>query len=360
MAPAISFEKRFGGANCAVDYANTRRLISNILPMPQDSDTLEEMSDKLRNIAALVEQGGSAAVATGFKTVPHKSGDYEKVGRIRMTAMEKEQYESWIEGIRVPDFDWAANKREIPAGKGNAERYTRLAKAMNIMYVRDDVTAEHASWLTENWAYALPLVNALDKVQQARHEHERQPADRSPPPRDELQRAEMHVAHLANAIASKKLNDTFRKLNQLTKSINHSKDILQAREHELRTKMLGGKHKSPIKRPRKRRRSDDADCPPDVPDAPGHTANLPQDVDNPGQASRKKRRGRQPPVASGSEDVSSPPTLHAEDGEDMDLSSGAPQGPSDAIEGTTGSLRALHKEDGEDMDVSSGAPRGAE
>lgn len=46
--------------------------------MPQDSDTLEEMLGKLKKLAAVVEQGGNIAVATGFKMVPE---DYGKVAR---------------------------------------------------------------------------------------------------------------------------------------------------------------------------------------------------------------------------------------------------------------------------------------
>lgn len=65
MAAALSFKDRYGHAgDVSVDHHGTCLLAPNILPNPLESDTLEEMANKMRNIATVVEQGGSAAIAT--------------------------------------------------------------------------------------------------------------------------------------------------------------------------------------------------------------------------------------------------------------------------------------------------------
>lgn len=78
MAAALSFEDRYGRAgDVAVDYHGTRLLAPNVLPNPLGSGALEEMAHKMRDIATVIEQGGSVAVATGFKTATHLERDPE-------------------------------------------------------------------------------------------------------------------------------------------------------------------------------------------------------------------------------------------------------------------------------------------
>ena len=48
--------------------------------------------------------------------------DYEKVARMGMTEMEKQQYDSSRGGIQLLAFDWTVNKQKVAEGKRMAEQ----------------------------------------------------------------------------------------------------------------------------------------------------------------------------------------------------------------------------------------------
>lgn len=158
-----------------------------------------------------------------------------------MTELQKEQYESWKAGTRLPAIDWASNTRKVP--EENAERYEKHAAAMRIMYNYKGVTAEHACWVKRNMGYVLPLIFAMTKVDETR-----QNLAESSDALKEMDKAEIHVAHAVHAIASKRVNDVFRQLRLLTKDIEQSRNIIRAREKALKAGTEGQhkRTKSPI------------------------------------------------------------------------------------------------------------------
>lgn len=294
MSRAISFVDRYGGAKSIVDYEGTYQIAPKTLPTPLYSDTLEELAKKLRDIAVVVEQGGSAAVATGFKAATHQERDPEKIAARTMTAAEKAQYKDWKEGGILPVFDWATNVKSVPEGKESAEKYERRATAMSIIFVHDGVTPEHASWLTENMTYVLPLVMAITKVQ-----HARQQVEAGFDTLIEMEMAEMQVAHDVHARASKHVNDIFRALRLLTKDIDHSKGVLQARERDIKAR-FEGYNKEPLNNKIGAKIPvGDTD---DVEDTRTQGADLPSSIGGLQSKSRKRRRG-QGHLASEGEDM---------------------------------------------------------
>lgn len=267
-----------------MDYEGTYHIAPKILPTPLHSDTLEELAKKMREIAVVVEQGGSAAVATGFKAATHQERDPEKIAARTMTAAEKAQYKDWKEGGILPVFDWAANVKSVPEGKESAEKYERRATAMSIMFVQDGVTPEHASWLTENMTYVLPLVMAITKVQ-----HARQQVEAGFDTLIDMEMAEMQVTHDLHARASKHVNDIFRGLRLLTKDIDHSKGVLQARERDLKAR-LESHNKEPLNN--KIGPKMPVGDPHDVENTRTQGADLPSSIGDLHSNRRKRRRGQ--------------------------------------------------------------------
>lgn len=302
MAAALSFEDRYGRAgDVAVDYHGTRLLAPNVLPNPLESDTLEEMAHKMRDIATVIEQGGSVAVATGFKTATHLERDPEKIAAMTMTETQKEQYESWKAGTSLPTINWATDTRKVP--EENAEKYEKHAAAMRIMYGYEGVTAEHACWVTCNMEYTLPLIFAITKVEEAR-----QKVAKNPDALKEMDKAEIHVAHTVHAIASKKVNDVFSQLRLLTKDIEQSKKIIQVREKALKAGTEGQHKRTKSSIANVRVKTEGSD------DGPQRT-HLAQDTDDGGNADGRKRRCLNPPAASTGEELNMSRAVEVEDDE---------------------------------------------
>lgn len=209
-----------------------------LLPVPEPTDDLETTVRKITALARIVEQGKSIAVHTGFRLAAHQERDPEILARKSMISQELVQYDAWKAGSTMPTIDWTNGVKAVPGGAKCQQRMEQRALALNTIFQRDDITAQNASWFTSNMAYGIPLVKAVSKVASARRELT---GGQSTLTADEL--AEIQTAHRVVAIAMDNMNQIYRRINILSRDIIHSKEILQAREHALKTKIDGYKPK---------------------------------------------------------------------------------------------------------------------
>ncbi|QUP79400.1 hypothetical protein [Botryosphaeria dothidea bipartite mycovirus 1] len=242
MTDQRDFAAMFGGANENVDWQDDSGRAMPYLAVPEPTDDLETTARKLAALSQVVEQGKSLAVRTGFRKAAHQHRDPVDLAKLAMTPAERRQYEVWSAGVRMPDFDWGANRKEVPAGQGSQKRFEGRARAMGVIWGVDMATPENASWLTSNMNFALPLVIAVSKVEAARRELLGGGTEL-----DEMELAEVQTAHKIVAVAMDNMNQVFARLRKISADINHSKDIIQAREHAIKSKMPHyKKRKDPI------------------------------------------------------------------------------------------------------------------
>ncbi|UDZ92911.1 hypothetical protein [Beauveria bassiana bipartite mycovirus 1] len=238
MAHQPTFDEMFGGATTNVDYTAPETTGHRLLPVPEENDSLSEIARKMRAIANIVETGRSAAVYTGFKGAASQERDAEKIALQAMTATERGQYDAWKARVKLPDFLWAAYKDKLPEGKSAQKRFEMHAAAMGRIWAFDKAEAAHAAWLFRNWSYAIPLVTAVEKVigaERGLHGGLKK--------LNEYELAEIQTIHRFNSIAMDRVNKVYEELNRVARDINHSKSILQAREHALKRNIDGYKHK---------------------------------------------------------------------------------------------------------------------
>ena len=195
-------------------FEGTMAHIRQTLPKPEESDGTDEIARKLRHIANVVKQGFSAAKATGFQLEAPHLPDPEILAEFGMSATEKEQYAAFRAGVQLPPFDWELYKAAVPEGEGVIERYVKRAAAIGVMYKKKDVLPEHASWLTNNWEYALPLVTAISRVQNARRD-----MAEGLEYLNDMEMNEIQVLRDMNSIASNHLRNIYPELDRLGKSI---------------------------------------------------------------------------------------------------------------------------------------------
>ena len=229
------FATMLGGASTNVDYSESAVPDRGYLPMPEATDNLETTVRKMEALAAVVSSGRSLAVATGFQKAAHAERDPEKLARMSMTPKEVAQFEAWKAGVTMPPFDWVSNVKPVQGGAQSQIRMGHRAKAMDRIWAHEGATAQNASWLASNMAYAIPLVVAVTKVQVAERELRGGQSELA-----DLELAEVQTIHKAVAVAMDNMNNIYQQLNNLSRSINQSKEVLQAYEHHIRLRHRSG------------------------------------------------------------------------------------------------------------------------
>lgn len=156
-----------------------------------------------------------------------------------MTFMEFEQFEAWTSGVIMPPFDFETNKEILPGAAGNRERHERRARAMSKIWNVDNATAENSMYVSIYMTYMVPLLIAVSKVEAAESELE----GVSDEGLSAIELKEIQIAHKIVAVATSNMNRVMEQMRKLTSSINSSKELIQARERNIKSKITGYKHK---------------------------------------------------------------------------------------------------------------------
>lgn len=232
-APAPeTFDTLFGGGQAAVNFDQAAYVALPILPIPSEDDSLEVTARKLTQLAAVVEEGKSLAIRTGYRGSAHTTRDPIELAKQSMTPMELKQYEAWARGIRMPEVDWPHSREPVKGGDSTRKRFERRARAIGKIWKEEGITSENAMWLTMHRPYVLPLVIAVAKIEAAGMELMGGSNELT-----EMELAEVQTAHKVVAIATGNMNRVMEQMRRLTARINAAKETIQTREHALKRKI---------------------------------------------------------------------------------------------------------------------------
>ena len=245
-----------------------------MLVTPKIEDTLKTVEDKMRQIALAVQSGENAALITDMNMGVPEIRDPTKHAKQNMKLLEREQYDAWeasqtmtvdinelmnLNGndgddskgngdktmsfpaprkqFTLPEIDWEKNKTTLPAGRYTLQKYTKRAADLAKAYSLQDssiCTPEHAVHFTLYHAEYLPLLRALSKVESARRD---MTGDRET--LSSLDTAEVQAMKMVNAIASRKVEEAYKELSEVTCSIARCQRVLRERENQIKAGVEG-------------------------------------------------------------------------------------------------------------------------
>ncbi|ABM92660.1 unknown [Curvularia thermal tolerance virus] len=231
MKAPVSFLEKYGGATANVDFSEGPSLPAEVLPMPEPTDSLQTLSNKMRALAEVVERGASVARFTGMLGTPQGSRDAEEVGKLRMTDLEREMFDHWAAGGVLPPIDWDKDMKKAPSSGEGMRRAQRRAQALNMLYKTDKAQPQHVMWYQDTYATIIPLLVAVTKVIGAQTDFLSG--------QDKLtdnEVAEVQTIGRATGTTYATINAIQEEVHKLLANINRSKDVLQAREHAIKAK----------------------------------------------------------------------------------------------------------------------------
>jgi hypothetical protein len=157
------------------------------------------------------------------------------IAKQRMTPSEAAQYDIWASGVVMPAINWQVSVKDA----GGAGGFPYHTEAMRAIWKDNSITPENAAWLHSEFRTALPLVIAVVKVFAARRDliggQEALSA---------MDMAELQTARKVVATALGNLQQTYARLGAISRSVHHSRQIIQAREKALNVKMPANKQKN--------------------------------------------------------------------------------------------------------------------
>ena len=226
--------KQFGAAQTtdnSIDFNENQANGSTSMPVPEKTDDLESTAKKLEALAQVVRQGKSLAEITDFKLSTHQRRDAQVIARERMTPSEIMQYDTWAGGASMESFDWNICRSEVPLSVRSATRFKRYALATQRIWKSSIPDEQNASWLFAHAAHLVPLITAVSKVISAERDLTGGQTDLS-----ETDMAELQTIHKITATAMSNLNTISARLKAQSRSINYSRETLQARENSIQSK----------------------------------------------------------------------------------------------------------------------------
>ena len=214
-----------------IDFDETLPNKTPNLPLPNELDSLEELAAKIASYAGVIQRGKSLALHTGFKATPHSERDPVKLAIEGMSPMERDEYDVWSEGGGLLDFDWEANKEELPTGKDSAKRFVQRATAMDTAWKVDKATPENAVWLTNHMPENLPLLKALVRIKAAK-----MALSGGIPGQDASELAEYQTINKIRSLTVQVEEKRMRVVRQLEADIHRDMMILKERADSLELK----------------------------------------------------------------------------------------------------------------------------
>ena len=226
----------------AIDFEEARVDGAPIIPLPNDTDTLQETARKLQSYAEIINGGKSLAIHTGFKATPHSERDPTKLAIERMTISEQDAYAVWSEGINLTPFNWEKNKEALPTGKDSAKRFAQRAAAMNTAWKTNEATPENAAWLTSHMPDILPLLKALVRVETAKMD-----LRGGIPGQDASELAEYQTINKIRSLAVQAEEKQMKVIRQLEADILRDMRTLKERADSLELRKPSGREKVEVK-----------------------------------------------------------------------------------------------------------------
>lgn len=219
------------GKNEPIEFSESQLDGHNTLDILEETDDLESMARKLEAFARIVRQGKSLAVSMDYKLTQHQQRDSLAVARDRMNYTEIMLYDAWAGGATVDALDWSVCRRETPVSSRSASRFKRYAAAMQRIWKDPTPDEQNASWVIAHATHLTPLIKAVTKVIAAEQEFL---GGRTFLSENEV--AELQTVHKIVVSATTNLNAINAHIRGLIRSVNCSREVLQARENALKNR----------------------------------------------------------------------------------------------------------------------------
>ncbi|KAI2709143.1 hypothetical protein CBS147332_6202 [Penicillium roqueforti] len=180
-------------SNRGIDYTETLPATASFLSTPKPADSLVETCDKVERLASIVRRGKSLAIHTKNAT-PQRDAITD--AKATMTALEIEQYEAYIRGDIVPTVD------------NRAVQFLHAAREI----CRNLQISPHAtSQFIANFPWAMPLINAVMKVQASQQKYVDDQINRT---EAEMELVELNTTRSIVTVAMKTLADEQQRVSE--------------------------------------------------------------------------------------------------------------------------------------------------
>lgn len=217
-----------------VNYSEDQRR-QLLLIMPESNDDLETTAHKMHDLAD-VERGDSLAIMTChyLRTTGQESAAVD-IARPRMTPAERMLFDYWRSNPELlPEVEPERDIKDITSSTGAdvLALYRRQTLAMQRIWNNSAHTKGNVAWLYENLSFAIPLLNAVEKLIDTERDHVVQQVELA-----EMEQGEIQVAHKAVVVAMDNLNQIRCDVDTRSREINQHQEVLQAREQAIKSKV---------------------------------------------------------------------------------------------------------------------------
>ena len=205
-----------------------------------ESLPLEHAVEHVRRVATMTTNIAKAKKITGVQ--PSELGpnttEVELFVVANMTTKQRERYLEWKKTGKppIPNFNWDRWQMQLPPGKERVT-FTRRVEGMKIAWQHDEVTAEHALYLTKKKPFLLGLIEAIIQVRDAQLESLTATTSRKAQIELESVGYEMDLAALFKYRGSILAETNCRVLAQ-KKVIDTSKKLINRRIRELKRRQI--------------------------------------------------------------------------------------------------------------------------
>ena len=255
--PSTSLEQRLKATR--IDYSAAASGLPDLLLQPSNDDDLKTLWEKVRDLAHVVEAGGSVAVAIGAMAPveppppepqhterfapagpPDEELRIERETLDEMQQSEQRAYTNW-QADGPPDFDWDHNVADFSmASKRTRKAYRARAAIMDRIWDQEGTTLGHAAWVSRNDPALLTLISAVGKVEAARTKAAG-PLGAMRPAQDRMARmmAELEALDSTVGTANQRREQLERDMAQMLEDLESSIFVLQGRARVLK-ELQGG------------------------------------------------------------------------------------------------------------------------
>lgn len=220
---------KYGKDASAIDYGKMVREKGNLLELPTQEDSLNVIEEKMRALAEVVLDGASVAVNTGFAGTPGQVGDATAVAKGRMIGAERRMFDDWERGVKLPAFNRHADSKPFKGGESARRAYEKRAVGLDRLYRVKGSTIDNVAWWMEQYEVLAPILVGMTKVVSAEIEFFGGQKALSA-----MEMAEVQTIGKAVGEAYHKISVIQQEVHRLQKSIDSSKNVLQAREHAIK------------------------------------------------------------------------------------------------------------------------------
>jgi hypothetical protein len=201
--------------------------------LPSCSDDAASTEKRIHLLRDVIERGGSLARATGWKAAGDEDDLESRWVCSNLTPSEISRYIAWQESGSCPPVRWSDAGEDKIDEKKESKDWISIAAALNTLYPSQFVTRTQAYWFAQTQLHAMPLVQAIAKLQQAGLIFVCEEALWISPDKAEVQTARMIVS-----AATASLKATPNVPEVISRSIRRSIRFINARKWALESKVI--------------------------------------------------------------------------------------------------------------------------